>query len=200
MKQLLSRKHWVFDLDGTITQPIFDFPKIKRRLGLPPDQGILEVLRDLPDAQAEPIHRELDEIEGEMVEQASIAEGVRALIETLARQGVRLGILTRNKRHHALRTLEVVEMNDFFPSEFVLGRDEAAHKPSPDGVERLLQAWGADPGDAVMVGDFLFDLQAGRSAGVATVYVDESGSFPHRAAATVCVQRLDALLGEPVIS
>ena len=51
MENLLKRKHWVFDLDGTITRPIFDFPTIKRRLGLPPDKGILEVLKDMPEAE-----------------------------------------------------------------------------------------------------------------------------------------------------
>lgn len=194
MKDLLNRKHWVFDLDGTITRPIFDFPKIKQRLGLPKDKGILEVLQEMPEAEADKIHRELDLIEGEMVEQASLADGVRSLVEGLAARGVRFGILTRNKRHHALRTLEVVELEGFFPDEHVLGRDEAEHKPSPEGVNRLLDAWDAKPEDAVMVGDFLFDLEAGNSAGVATVYVDETERFPHKQAATVCVGRLDALL------
>ena len=35
---------WIFDLDGTLTIPDYDFPAIKRQLGLPPGRGILEVV------------------------------------------------------------------------------------------------------------------------------------------------------------
>jgi phosphoglycolate phosphatase-like HAD superfamily hydrolase len=30
-----------------------------------------------------------------------------------------------------------------------------------------------------MVGDYLFDLQAGRAAGTATIYLDPTGRFPY---------------------
>ena len=43
---LLDRPFWVFDLDGTLTEPILDFPAIKRALGLPIDRGILEEIQN----------------------------------------------------------------------------------------------------------------------------------------------------------
>ena len=57
-------------------------------------------------------------------------------------------------------------------ADHVLGRDEAAPKPDPAGVQKLLAAWDAAPASAVMVGDFRYDLEAGRRAGVATIYYD----------------------------
>ena len=42
-----------------------------------------------------------------------------------------------------------------------------------------MKNWQADPADGVMVGDAIYDLQAGRAAGVATLYLDsyEAGSL-----------------------
>jgi phosphoglycolate phosphatase-like HAD superfamily hydrolase len=45
-----------------------------------------------------------------------------------------------------------------------------------------------------MVGDYLYDLQAGRAAGTATVHVDPSGRFAFAEHADVQVPSLEALL------
>jgi phosphoglycolate phosphatase-like HAD superfamily hydrolase len=44
-----------------------------------------------------------------------------------------------------------------------------------------------------MVGDYQFDLLAGRAAGTATVYVDPSGEFPFARHADVSVRSLALL-------
>ena len=41
-----------------------------------------------------------------------------------------------------------------------------------------------------MVGDYLFDLQAGRRAGTATIYLDTTGQFTFRDEADLCVKSL----------
>jgi phosphoglycolate phosphatase-like HAD superfamily hydrolase len=41
-----------------------------------------------------------------------------------------------------------------------------------------------------MVGDYLFDLQAGHDAGTGTIYFDPGGHFEHSAHADVTVLRL----------
>ena len=44
----------IFDMDGTITVPALDFPRMKAAMGLPQDKAILEALEDLsPAARAE---------------------------------------------------------------------------------------------------------------------------------------------------
>jgi HAD superfamily hydrolase (TIGR01509 family) len=173
-------KHWIFDLDGTLTESVHDFPAIARALGLPDTQPILESLVMLPEPQAVPIHRRLDEIELAIARRARPAPGAAALLGLLRRRGGRLGIVTRNTRITARATLAVSELDQHFLEEDIIGRQEATPKPDPGGIERLLESWGAPPEDAVMVGDYLFDLQAGRAAGVTTVYVDPTGGFPWR--------------------
>ena len=45
-------------------------------------------------------------------------------------------------------------------------------RQAPAGVLLLLEQWDCTPEQAVVCGDFRFDLEAGRRAGTAAVYVD----------------------------
>jgi HAD superfamily hydrolase (TIGR01509 family) len=169
--ELLARRHWVFDLDGTLTVPVHDFDAIRAALDLPEGRPILEALDALPPAEAAPRRAHLFELEAALVEAALPQPGAVELVGLLAARGAQLGLLTRNDRRLALRTLEVIGLAPWFAADTCLGRDEAPPKPSPAGIARLLGKWQAPPRDAVMVGDYLFDLQAGRAAGVATIHV-----------------------------
>ena len=191
---LLARRHWVFDMDGTLTVAAHDFDGIRAQLGLPRGKPILETLDDLPPAEARALHLRLEAIEEDIAHASRPQPGARALLEHLVATGVQLGIVTRNKRRLASISLAAAGLADLFDPPDVLGRDEAPHKPSPAGVLWLLRRWGAPGSDGVMVGDYLFDLQAGRGAGCATVLFDVSGVFPWREHADRCVSRLDALL------
>ena len=42
----------------------------------------------------------------------------------------------------------------------------------------MLDRWSANANDTVMVGDYRFDLEAGRGAGVTTVHLDVDSLFP----------------------
>lgn len=194
---LAKRRSWVFDLDGTLTVAAHDFDAIRRELGLPSGEPILEALARLPERESAPLHARLAHIETGIAERARPQPGARAALLALRERGATLGILTRNKRDLALISLEAAGLAGLFAPEDVLGRDEAAPKPSPDGLNLLLTRWGAPGADAVMVGDYLFDLLAGRAAGTATVLFDPSSAFPWREHADRCVSRLDALVQHP---
>ena len=194
MIDLRARTSWVFDMDGTLTVAIHDFAAIKRELGLEPGRPILEQLAELPVAQAEAKYQRLDEIEGEVARRASPQPGARELLSALRKDGAALGVVTRNSHTNALATLSACGLSEFFQPAFVVGRESCAVKPSADGVHMLLSLWRADAADAVMVGDYLFDLVAGKDAGTATVYVDSSGHFPYADRADVCVRSLRELL------
>lgn len=174
---ILARNHWVFDLDGTLTLPVHDFAAIRAALGVPDGTDILDFLANLPPEEAQPLREKLQTIEEELAAQTAAAPGVVPLVERLHRRGARLGILTRNTRENALRTLEAIGVRRFFPPACIFGRDEALPKPHPDGVRQLAALWGTAPHELVMVGDYLYDLQSGRAAGAATVHVDRSGTF-----------------------
>lgn len=160
---------WVFDLDGTLTRPVHDFDGIRRELGLPLGVPILEALDAMDPGAAAPLRRRLDAMELDLAAASTPQPGVHAVIEHLQQAGARLGIVTRNSYRNARVSLEAIGLSDAFAPDDCLGRDEAAPKPSPDGVLHLLRRWRASARWAVMVGDYLFDVQAGRAAGATTV-------------------------------
>jgi HAD superfamily hydrolase (TIGR01549 family) len=171
MKTLLGKRNWIFDLDGTLTKPVHDFAFIRRELAIPDRSDILGHLDTLEPSEAALRHARLNEIELELARGAEAAEGALSLIESLCLQGYRIGILTRNSREIALLTLEAIGVSHHFTSQSVIGREDAAPKPDPEGIYRLLGQWGGDADDAVMIGDYLFDLQAGKAAGAVTLHV-----------------------------
>lgn len=171
MRDIYHRKYWVFDLDGTLTLPVHDFAVIRAALGVPATADILGHLDSLPEAEALPLHERLDGMERELVTRTGPAEGAAALVTLLAAHNCRLGILTRNTRHIAVMTLEQIGLGPYFSPEIILGRGEALPKPDPDGIHKLAQIWETRPEELVMVGDYLYDLQAGQAAGAATIHV-----------------------------
>ena len=191
---LVNFTHWIFDLDNTLADSAIDFNAMRQQLGLPLDQDILAAINARPTAEATVLRRRLAELEREYALHARPLPGAHALLTSLVERGARLGILTRNSHANALQTLAVCDLAKFFDPAHVLGRDEAAPKPDPDGIRKLLAAWGAAPATAVMVGDFRYDLEAGRRAGVTTLYYDAAGQDLWTAEADFRVQSHAELL------
>jgi HAD superfamily hydrolase (TIGR01509 family) len=172
---LKHRGHWIFDLDGTLTVSAHDFEHMRNELGLEPQVPILEALQAMPEDKAAPLWEALNELEFYYAGKASIMQGANALLQKLHDNGRQLAILTRNTMPVVKHTLEACSIDQFFPLDHILDRDSCIPKPSPDGIQRLLKFWQADADDTVMVGDFLYDLEAGKGAGVATVHLDTRG-------------------------
>jgi HAD superfamily hydrolase (TIGR01509 family) len=187
---LHQRDYWIFDMDGTLTLSAHDFEAIKIELGLPLDQPILEALAQVPEPDATELSAKLEVIEREIALQATPQAGAHELLTTLKALGCRMGILTRNSKRNALETLMACDLAHFFEPDLVLSRHCCAPKPSPEGIQQLLAMWDAPAEESVMVGDYLFDLEAGRSAGSATVYLDPSGKFEWKAHADFPVTTL----------
>lgn len=165
-------RHWVFDMDGTLTVAVHDFAAIREALDIPPQDDILTHLAALPAAQAAAKHAWLLEHERDLALASRAAPGAVELVRELAARGCTLGILTRNARELAHVTLQAIGLADCFAVEHVLGRDEAPPKPHPGGLLHLAKAWGVAPAAMVMVGDYRFDLDCGRAAGTRTVLVN----------------------------
>lgn len=193
MTDITSRKYWVFDMDGTLTVAVHDFDAIRDALGLPQGRPILEQLEEMPENRARPLRDKLDEIENDLASKATSQTGAKRLLHALEKRGARTGILTRNSHAIALATLDACGLSGFFDPDCVLGRESCQVKPSADGIRKLLDAWSASAAEAVMVGDYLFDLIAGREAGTATVYLDPKGRFEYRERADMCVRGLAEL-------
>lgn len=172
-ESLQYKSAWIFDLDGTLTVPVHDFAHMRKELGMQPDADILKTLEAMQGEQKRKLTERLDELEAFYAQQAKGAVGVEKLIAFLAQKGCHLGILTRNTKEMALLSLKAIGVAEHFDEVTVIGRDEAPHKPNPQGLFAILDHWQKDIGEAVMVGDFRFDLEVGRAAGTSTVHVSD---------------------------
>ncbi|WP_372875831.1 HAD family hydrolase [Pseudomonas sp.] len=170
--KLHAARHWVFDMDGTLTLPVHDFAAIKRSLDIPQEHDILHHLAALPDEVAAAKYAWLLEHERELALSAEPAPGAIELVRALHGRGCRLGVLTRNAHELALVTLQAIGLGDCFASGDILGRDEAPPKPHPGGLLHLAERWQVTPDELVMVGDYRFDLECARAAGACGVLVN----------------------------
>ncbi len=165
-------RHWVFDMDGTLTVAVHDFDAIKRALDIPLDDDILGHLAALPAVEAAAKHAWLLEHERELAAASQPAPGALELVRELRARDCSLGILTRNAHPLALLTLQAIGLDDCFAVADVLGRDEAIPKPDPAGLLQLAERWQVAPQQLVMVGDYRYDLECARAAGAHGVLVN----------------------------
>ena len=191
----------IFDFDGTLTHPgALDFAAIKREVGCPPDQFVLEWILALPEGAArDAAAATLERFELEAADASAPNEGAEELIRGLRDASLSVAVLTRNGRsavERALRRFPTLTLADF---DVVVTRDDGdlAPKPAPDGVLHAAAAMGVPPEETLVVGDFLLDMRAGRAAGAVTAYLvnhgetgDGEGAEPESADCDFVVARL----------
>lgn len=175
-------------MDGTLTISAHDFEFMRRKLGLEQNEPILEALNAMPAEQAASLWQSLNEMEEYFADKSCLMHGAATLLQRLHARGAQLAILTRNTLPVVEKTLQACGIAHYFPRDQILDRDSCIPKPSPDGINRLLERWQADASDAVMVGDYLFDLQAGKDAGVTTIHLDQQGKFAWPEVADICIR------------
>ncbi|HET9797447.1 MAG TPA: HAD-IA family hydrolase, partial [Gemmatimonadaceae bacterium] len=95
----------------------------------------------------------------------------------------------------AAKALAHVGLDTLVP--VVVGCDSCVnHKPHPEPVERALALLGAEPANALFVGDSPHDVESGRAAGVTTVGVSW-GAFRREeleaAGADIVIDRIEEL-------
>lgn len=156
----------VFDLDGTLVDSGLDFEAMRREMGLPRGQPLLEALAELPPPRAQACWAILARHEQQGAQRARLMPGAAELVAALQARGVRQAVLTRNSRETALATLARLGL----AFDLVLGRDDAPPKPDPAAILHVCQAWELPPERVAIVGDYRFDLEAGRRAGARTVF------------------------------
>jgi HAD superfamily hydrolase (TIGR01509 family) len=165
----------IFDLDGTLTEPVLDFDAIRAEIGLPERVPILEHLDSLTLAARIRAEAIMLRHEREAIARATLADGCADLLGHLRGLQIPIAILTRNVR-------EVVEtFARMFTFEFhaVYTREDGPPKPSPTGALSLCRAMGVTPAQTLAVGDYKYDVMAGRDAGCRTVLVSRDALAAH---------------------
>ena len=160
----------LFDFDGTLTLPgALDFPAIKREMNCPPDIPILEYLETVPAELKPSLMKILESKEERAAEESLPNVGAEECLLTLRDKGVLLGIITRNSLPSVRLALERFERVRLHHFAAVMTRDDSLPKPHPDGVHKACEQMGLPVSELMVVGDFRFDVMAGKAAGACTV-------------------------------
>lgn len=172
MSRQLPIRGVIFDLDGTLVDSALDFEQMRREMELEPGRPLLEALAELSEPRAAHCRQILERHERAGAERARLMPGVAEMLGELQARGILRAVFTRNAREIALATLARVGIE----LEMVVAREDAPPKPDPTGIWRICETWKLSRREAAMVGDYVFDIEAGRRAGVWTVLVQRRAS------------------------
>jgi len=178
----------LFDFDGTLVETALDFARMRRQVlalvdhyGTAPSEEsyILEIIahaqrqlvtRDCQAARTfvREAERILTDIELEGADRARPLPGVEEALRKLRKQGVRIGIVTRNCRSAVERVLARFSL----AHDLILTRDDVVRvKPDPAHLLEAVRRLGSQPEWALMVGDHPMDVLAGQQAGMHTAAI-----------------------------
>jgi HAD superfamily hydrolase (TIGR01509 family) len=187
----------IFDMDGTLTEELLDFDAIRRDIGLPATGGILEHITHMPPDQQATANAILDHHEREAADTCILHEGAMEILHALRSRGIKTALLTRNSDACAQRILTRHNLH----LDFVATREHLPHKPHPDSVLNIIrhfhpqQEGGITPEQTLVVGDYLYDLQAAAAAGADSALLCVKKTLPSFAdEATYCIRTLGELL------
>ena len=163
----------IFDLDGTLTTRGLDFDAIRREVGVR-EGPILEAMEAMSADERARVAAVLERHETRAAEACEPSDGAHEVIAALRRQGHALAVMTRNSR----RSAETVLRRFGLAFEIVRTREDGANKPSAESVHAICEALGVKPAETVVVGDYLYDVQAGRAAGAVAVLFAPGAQLP----------------------
>ena len=156
----------IFDLDGTITRPYFDFDKIRKEMGLDKNSGpVLEAMEKMTPSERLKVERILQYHEQKALDESQLNDSAKETLDRLREMGIYIGILTRNTKENAY-TIARMHGLQF---DAVVGREDGPVKPDAFGVLHLCKHFGVEPQETLLVGDYLFDLLCAKSAGAIAV-------------------------------
>ena len=153
----------IFDMDGTLTRPYLDFRAIRAAIGIA--EPLLENMLALPPGpDRDRAFAILDRFEEEAADASELNDGAQEVLTFLASRNIPLGLVTRNSRRSTDRVLRKHALS----FGIVVTGEDAPAKPRPEPLWLICEKLGVKPPHALMVGDFKFDIAAGRNAGTRT--------------------------------
>ena len=170
----------LFDFDGTLTRPdAIDFAVLRTQLGCPRGTAVLEFIAALESEEARrEASRMLEEFELAAARASVPNDGAEELVGRLRDRGIGRGILTRNSMssiRESLKNFSTISAADF---PVIITRENAGRpKPHPDGVHDAARLLGVPPALLLVVGDYVFDIAAGKAAGAVTALL--TNGRPH---------------------
>ncbi|MBI4417169.1 MAG: HAD family hydrolase [Ignavibacteriales bacterium] len=171
----------IFDLDGTLAETnrlIFDSFNyiVKKYRGMtmpdqeitalfgPPEEGAL--LTIVGEENLETAMKEyLEFYKNNHQTLARMVPGMKEVLADVRRRRRILALFTGKGIHTTTITLVEFGISQYFDA-IVTGNDVLEHKPSAEGIRKVLDRFGLAQDEVLMVGDSVADVKASRDAGI----------------------------------
>jgi phosphoglycolate phosphatase len=176
----------IFDLDGTLVDSAPDIAdalnyvirpfgiqevSVKETITLV-GEGVTRLIEKLIDSKApglDPdvlLRRFLEYYSKHLVDRTSPYPGTKRVLQDLARY--KKSVISNKIESFTIEILKALDLFDYF--DYVAGGDTVREKkPSPVPVLDVLSHLGFSAEEALFVGDSIYDIQAGRAAGLKTI-------------------------------
>jgi len=164
---------FILDWDGVLAETRLNFAPLRQKYFEGKFVPLLETAAALPAPLRAEVEAEIYRIEMEGAERAAAVDGAKDLIAWLAETRKPWAVVSRNCRDSILLAAE--RCGIALPS-VVLSREDPHVKPAAEALALAAERIGAKLSDCVMVGDFVYDLQAARNAGIPFVLVKAAGA------------------------
>lgn len=175
----MNYKTIIFDMDGTLVDSKIDYTSLHAALNLDPSASIVNHLNSLNEKDKQAAHDIIHHFETTGYKKSVIIDGVKNLLNALEKNNINVAIFTLNSRVTAEKTLKMHDLK----IPFIITREDAQPKPNPEGLFKICDHYSTPLDQALYVGDYIYDLQAGLNANIKTaLYAPTAPDFDHSSA------------------
>jgi HAD superfamily hydrolase (TIGR01509 family) len=182
----------IFDIDGTLVDTnyhhtvawyrafrqngiVLPLWRIHRHIGMGGDQLVGALTSDrFEEQKGDDVRTAEKTLYMELIDEVAPMEGSRELLEEVKRRGHTVVLASSAKQDEIDHYLDLLDARGLADS-WTSSADVQSTKPAPDLVEAALQRVDDGAGDAVMIGDTPWDIEAAKKAGVPTIAVRTGG-------------------------
>ncbi|WP_299570047.1 HAD family hydrolase [uncultured Shewanella sp.] len=190
MEKLANIKGVIFDLDGTLVESELDFRKIKQQLNCPIDTDILNYIDAMTSIDEQQRAQQII-IDHETFDakNAKALPHMHSLLTSLQELALPAAIVTRNSKAATATKLSQNDIN----IALVLTRECYPAKPAPDALLAIADQWQISAAELIYVGDYLYDIQAAKNAGMMSVFINHHKQPEYQLQADIIVRDLKEL-------
>jgi HAD superfamily hydrolase (TIGR01549 family) len=154
-----------------LTLPVW---RIHRHIGMGGDQLVAALAGDeVEERLGDSVRDAESELYRELIDEVQVMEGSRKLIEELKQAGNVVVLASSAKDWEVEHYLELLDAKELVDA-WTTSADVERTKPQPDLVHAALDKAGGE-GDAMLIGDTVWDVEAAARAGVETLAVLTGG-------------------------
>jgi HAD superfamily hydrolase (TIGR01549 family) len=152
--------------------------RIHRHIGMGGDQLVAAVAGDeVEDRHGDDIREAESELYRELIGEVRTMEGSRELIEDLKERDNIVVLASSAKDWEVEHYLDLLDAREIV-DDWTTSADVEQTKPEPDLIKAALDKADGD-GDALLIGDTVWDVEAAKRAGVETLAVRTGGFSEH---------------------